>query len=131
MLELALNLVWVAASVTLVTVWLRAARHTRTPRRVQCFALLMAILLLLPVISISDDLAAAQYPAEADSALRRAADSHLGHLVLHPASFALPEPSLNDYFPQFLFSRLSLPQSLAAPATGFAQQLHCRPPPQA
>ena len=131
MLELALNLVWVAASATLVTVWLRASRHTRAPRRVQCFALLMALLLLLPVISISDDLVAAQYPAESDSALRRAAESHLGHLVLHPASFALPEPILSGQVPQFMLAQLSVRQAVAAPASGFTRELHCRPPPQA
>ena len=97
-MEIILNIAWALCSLGLVWFWLRAgvaASDGRGPGRVsrqtQIFALAMVVMLLLPVISLSDDLVAAQGPAETDSCLRRATHIDEGHPSVVPVSITLPE----------------------------------------
>lgn len=64
-MELALNLVWAAAMVGLLTIAVRSVRQGRIALSL-CAAILLALVIgaiLLPVISVSDDLLAARQAA--------------------------------------------------------------------
>jgi hypothetical protein len=90
-MELALNLGWALVTVWMVCAWLRIAPRAAKERRAQLVALAVVILILLPAISMTDDLVAAQNPVETDSCVRRDHDS------LHPHSIApltaIPQPT--------------------------------------
>jgi hypothetical protein len=79
--ELILNLVGVLVALAIVCLWLRWAPNAGFDRKTQFVALALLILILFPIISVTDDLLAAQSPAETDSCVRR------DHLVsgMHPA----------------------------------------------
>jgi len=70
-MELTLNLGWVVVAVWMSCAWLRIAPRGAKERRAQLVALAVVILILLPAISMTDDLMAAQNPAEVDSSVRR------------------------------------------------------------
>lgn len=133
--ELFFNLVWGMLSVSLGIVWL-ASLHERgnsptQDKRVQLVALAMLILILLPVISLTDDiramstaevehitrradlLPAADQPAELVTLLE--ANLSLSRYLPHLQTFALLEPSIQG----------------ARPQTGCIRQLANRPPPVA
>jgi hypothetical protein len=95
-MELFLNLGWMIVSTLMVCLWVRltpspsavAAGH----RRRQLVALAVLVLVLFPVISVTDDLQAALNPAETDSTLRRDHASVAPHLTLSSAP-GLPLPA--------------------------------------
>src|ERR1035438_6715069 len=70
-MELVLNLAWVLLAALMFCLWLRFAPRTDVDRRMQFVALAVLLLILFPVISVTDDLQAMQNPAEADCLLRR------------------------------------------------------------
>jgi len=70
-MELALNLAWAFLAAVMVCLWLRRAPRSGIDRRLQFVALAVLLLILFPVISVTDDLQAAQNPAEADCLVRR------------------------------------------------------------
>jgi len=82
-MELFFNLAGTLVAVAMVCQWLRGAPREGVDRRTQVVALALLILILFPVISVTDDLLASQNPAETDSCQR------LDHLVAR----ALPAPS--------------------------------------
>jgi hypothetical protein len=128
-MELILNLAWALVSIGLVTFWLRGMRSNPAPRVAQALALSVVVLLLLPVISLSDDLVAAQTSAETDTCLRRALDCDCSHIA--PASFALPEPIVTSVaISGFLLETL---QTEHIPRISSIQTsaLDSRPPPRA
>jgi hypothetical protein len=96
-MELLLNLAWALLAVSFACIWLRLAARDGASRHMQMVALAVLILILLPVISVSDDLQAIQNPAEADSCLRR------GHVV--STAHAMPAPAAD--VPQPFFAELS------------------------
>ena len=71
-MELFLNLAWLSLSATLVWGYFAFARSA-TPRHkwLALIALVMLIVVLLPAISMTDDLAAISNPGETDHFLRR------------------------------------------------------------
>lgn len=70
-MEIFLNLAWVALSLASTLFWLRSERRTGKDRRLPMIALAMLLVILFPVISVSDDLWSIQNPAETDSCQRR------------------------------------------------------------
>ncbi len=71
-MELFLNLVWLALSLSLVGGYLAFAPAPLKSRKVTAIiALVLLIFVLLPVISMTDDLAAINNPAETDHIFRR------------------------------------------------------------
>lgn len=73
-MELFLNLAGAFAAVALICVWLWCERSTggnRASRKTQLVALALLILIIFPVISVTDDLLAAANPAETDVLSRR------------------------------------------------------------
>lgn len=94
-MELTLNLVWLIAGLTMVATWLMLPQRKHTLRIHQALCLTIAILLLLPVISLSDDLVALQTAREADCCLRRAQDGNLPHV--NAALWAVPANSAYEF----------------------------------
>jgi hypothetical protein len=79
--ELVSNLTWIAVALALWGIWLAQRRSPRAASlslgfRGQLVALTVLTLILLPVISVSDDLQASHNPAEAERACLRN-DQHL------------------------------------------------------
>jgi len=135
-MELVCNLAWVAVAIVLWSDWLARRRRAKSGSMlpaiaVQLIALCALTAILLPVISITDDLQSANNPAEVErSAAKRnqllAAQSSHGA----PGAIALMVPHLR---PCFLRRLAILPVDFAAPARGSAQLLAwwSRPPPVA
>jgi hypothetical protein len=70
-MELALNLAWSLLAIAMTFLWLRQAPRGASSRRAQAVALGLLLVILLPAISMTDDLMAAQNPAEVDCCLGR------------------------------------------------------------
>jgi len=92
-METILNLAGALLAGVLMCLWVRYAPRRGASRRTQVAALAMLILILFPVISVTDDLQAAQNPADVAVYLRR------GHTPSFPWSpyclgFLLPACSL-------------------------------------
>jgi hypothetical protein len=76
--EILLNCVWLLLGLSLITAWSVHAWHSRgckanellPSRQLQFTAVLMLVVLLLPVISLSDDIAMCTAPRDAEGALR-------------------------------------------------------------
>jgi len=129
-LELVLNLVGALVAMGLTCLWLRMVSQGRDGRArwgIQVVALLLLIVILFPVISVTDDLMAAQNPAETDSVQRR----NLEASVLNAAavcadvpmdSWRMPDPQVRVRL-RARTQRVSWPQ---APALAPVEN---RPPP--
>jgi hypothetical protein len=132
-MELALNLAWVLLATLMFCLWLqdtpRIGSDRRIPdRRMQLMALAVLILILFPVISVTDDLLAAQNPAEADSCLRRDHVVSCAHSIF-PAAAAPPQPALAEL--SFGFLRFVAPRNFPAPIVDHPAltSIQNRPPP--
>lgn len=88
-MELALNLAWLLLAVVMICLGLRYAPPEGSDRRMQLVSLAVVIFILLPAISMTDDLLAAQNPAEVDSCLRRDHD-YANPQFIFPAIATLP-----------------------------------------
>lgn len=89
--ELILNVLWAAISLTLLCLWLRfACSRERSLRVVQIAALLLVVALLLPCISMTDDLAATQGTFENDCRIRRLQDGYALDVVLFETALLVP-----------------------------------------
>jgi hypothetical protein len=129
-MELILNLAWAAFATGLILFWALGMRSNPAPRKTQVLALMIVVLLLLPVISLSDDLLAAQSPAETDCCLRRALDSNHSQHSTVPTSFALPEEIITDlWISSYSLDALQSDIRTVAP-TILTPPLNRRPPPQ-
>lgn len=90
-MELILNFAWGLSAIVIVCLWFRYGHQALAVRRTQIVALAVLILILFPVISVTDDLLAVQNPAEVDSSLRRGLVVSNTH-SLFPSVAALPLP---------------------------------------
>jgi hypothetical protein len=129
-MELLLNLVWVLLTALLVGLWMRYAHRAGADRRMQLVALTVLILILFPVISVTDDLQAAQNPAETDCCLRRDHGCVAPHSIF-PAVADLQQPAFAEVaFPTLGFIAPNGPLSplMDNPALAPIQN---RPPPSA
>jgi hypothetical protein len=129
-MELILNLAWALSAVAILCIWLRYARLAGASRRTQMVALAVLILILFPVISVTDDLQAMQNPAETDSCLRRVHAVSSPHSIF-PAVGALPPPALTEL--SFGVPYVAASGSLPAPAMNHPAlaPIQNRPPPLA
>lgn len=134
-MEVFFNLVWVALCIALFAVWLRGVRqerkHSLLPGvRTQIVAIAMLAIILLPVISLTDDLQAMNTPAEAEHLFRRGDLEHAVDRALHSLPVAFVQ----------LISGLMLPASQQVafsvtadapvrPPSGYSRAAAIRPPP--
>jgi hypothetical protein len=92
-LELVLNLVGILMAAAVVCLWFQWAPRTGFDRKTQLVALALLILIVFPVISVTDDLVMAQNPAETDSSARRVYDIASFHPA-PPLAAIVPDPAL-------------------------------------
>lgn len=107
-MELYLNFVW--AMVASASVWLWRGRRTLVNRRMSFVGLFLFIVILFPLISVSDDLWSIRNPAQAKTLERRNDRATRPHSAF-AAIIALPEPGVAQL--NFGFQRLGA--SLHAP----------------
>ena len=111
-MELVLNVAWGLLAGVMFCLWLRFRSREGVDRRGQILALAVLLLILFPVISLTDDLQAALNPAEADVSLRRDQGSSLPHTTL-PVVAALPVSRLAEL--SFSVQHTVAPGSLDSP----------------
>ncbi len=117
-------------AMAIVFLWLRLGRRAKSETRLSFIALVMLIVVLFPVISVSDDLWSLQNPAETDTYQRR---DHLGSCPhsIFPVISALPETApaeLTFGFHGFVAPLNHTKLAVENPALGPIQN---RPPPSA
>jgi hypothetical protein len=129
-MELTLNLGWVLVAVWMLCAWLRVASRAAKDRRAQFVALAVVILILLPAISMTDDLMAAQNPAEVDCCVRRDHGCTSPHSIV-PITPALPLLGLSGL--SFGFLQDGVPSHLTVPNVENPSlgSIENRPPPVA
>jgi len=128
-METILNLAWAVFSGGLILFWLRNNAANQRPRQMQLMALMMVVLLLLPVISLSDDLVAAQGINETDCCLRRTLNAHEAHPSVVPACLAIPEPFTAALAVGGLSQEAQQDFRPTLPSSFLPRSLDTRPPP--
>ena len=131
-MELTLNLGWALLALWMIWAWLHTTPPTTPGRRVQVVGLAMAILILLPAISMTDDLVAAQNPAEIDCCARRTHDHGDSNLhSLPPAVAFLPAPAFAGT--SLVFAGMTAIDNLFSPfvENPALKPIENRPPPAA
>lgn len=129
-MELVLNLAWALSAIVMVCLWLRYGHHANAGQRHQIVALAVLILILFPVISVTDDLQVVQNPAEVDTCLRRHHVVSNSHSIF-PSAAALPLPAFAQL--PFGFLQMVAPGQLSAPVVPHPglDSIQNRPPPVA
>jgi hypothetical protein len=130
-MELTLNLGWALVAVWMLCAWMRTAPRRAMDRRIQMVALAVVILILLPAISMTDDLVAAQNPAEIDCCARRDHDHGASSHSILPAAAALPLPNFTGI--SLAFVAMAAPSNLPSPSVENPSlaPIQNRPPPAA
>jgi hypothetical protein len=132
--ELFLNFAWLVLSATLAIYWTHESRHAplrsgRPDRKLQLLTLALLIIILLPVISITDDMQAMS-AAEIEHVTRRA---DLLPNSDQPADFIFPQDAnvlLDTHlFNLKTFARVEPSIENAHPQLGLIRQIANRPPP--
>jgi hypothetical protein len=90
--ELSLNLAWAALAATTLVFWPSIRPCQKANCGIPLATLTVCILILLPVISIPDDLMAPQFPAETDASLRSGYRPSINHSLSHRAPVSLHSP---------------------------------------
>jgi hypothetical protein len=129
-MELILNLAWLGLAAAILGLWPPFGRRAGVSGGKQMVALAVLTLILFPVVSATDDLLAAQNPAEADCCQRKDHAAASAHSMV-PAVASPPQPAFAGL--SFSFLRLATPGTLDAPAVdhpGLAA-VQNRPPPAA
>jgi hypothetical protein len=127
-MELILNLAWALLAAMMIAAWLRVGVHKGSSRSSQLVVLAVLVLILFPVISVSDDLQTAQSPAEADCCMRRDHIVAAAHSVL-PVLASMLHPIAAIFMPGV--SRVAAPGDLRGPVTDQTGRsaIENRPPP--
>jgi hypothetical protein len=128
----ALNLEWVVLATLMCWLWVRHARREGPGRQVQFIALALVLANMFVVISMYDDMAMAQNPAETRF-LRREDDlgAHAqAHAPLHPVVASTPTLAAELPYSTFQFT---VPGSLLVPTVKVPalSSIQNRPPPAA
>jgi hypothetical protein len=133
--ELVFNLLWLTLSLGLVLFWTMiqhpSANETlRCSTRMQIVALAMLIVILLPVVSLTDDLQTCTAPAEAEH-LGRRVDMHINaDTCLHAASIvAAAHLAVEQALRLQTLAYLRPAMATKAPSAGYLRIAGSRPPP--
>jgi hypothetical protein len=130
-MELTLNLGWALLALGMLWAWVRMAPQRTSDRRIQIVALAVVILILLPAISMTDDLVAAQNPAEIDCCARRNHDHAACPHSITPTAAAPPLPCFTGI--SLAFVGVAGPSNLPSPfvENPSLASIQNRPPPAA
>jgi hypothetical protein len=97
-----LNLEWVVLATAMSWLWVRHARRKGPGRQMQFIALALILVNMFVVISMYDDMAMVQSPAETSCFAREDCSGARAHATLHPvANFPQPlfsEPTFETYY---------------------------------
>jgi hypothetical protein len=129
-MEILLNSVWALVVTAIVCLWVRFGERTNGDRRTPFVAMAMLIVILFPVISVSDDLWSIQNPAETDTCQRRCLLGSYPHCT-HPAFSAHPEPVFTGLRIVFLRLNIQVRPPLFVVDTHIMDGIENRPPPGA
>jgi hypothetical protein len=125
-----LNLGWVVLATLMCWLWVRHARRRGPGRQVQLIALALVLANMFVVISIYDDMAMAQNPAETSCFQRKDDLGAHAHAPLHPTVASIPAraPEL-----PFNTSRIAVLGGLLVPTVKVPalSTIQNRPPPAA
>ena len=125
-----LNLGWLVLATLMCLLWVRHARRQGPVRQVQFIALALVLANMFVVISIYDDMAMAQNPAETNCFQRKDDLSAYPHAPLHSVAVLIPlfsaKPSFDSSHSAVLGNLVA--SALKVPATNSIQN---RPPPAA
>jgi hypothetical protein len=129
-MELVLNLEWVAMATAMCMLWVRHARREGRGRSTQFISLTLVLVTMFTVITMYDDMAMAQNPAETRCFQREDDSGANAHAPFHPVvpstptlAAELPSNTLHFAVPGGL-----LVQTVKAP---ILPSIHNRPPPAA
>jgi hypothetical protein len=129
-MESVLNFGWTAIATAMCWLWVRHARREGSGRPVQFVALALVLGTMFVVISMYDDMAMAQNPAETRCFQREDDRGAHAHAPLHPVMALVPR--LTEELP-FNTLRLALACSLVNPTVKVSifPSIQNRPPPAA
>jgi hypothetical protein len=132
-MELILNLVWALLATLMFWLWMRHAPCQRASRKMQLVTLAVVLVILFPVISVTDDLQMAQNPAEADAYYLCTRRDHVAvssHSIF-PAAATLPPLVFTEH--SFGFLRFAAPGNRPTPLVMISAltSIQNRPPPVA
>lgn len=99
-MEIFLNSAWALVAICLTCIWIYIEPRSGAHRLVPLVALIMLVVILFPVISVSDDLWSIQNPAETDGSPRRDQLVSNFHSIV-PDIASLPEAPFAERSPQF------------------------------
>jgi hypothetical protein len=127
-MELVLNLGWTAMATAMCWLWVRHARRESPGRHVQFIALALVLGTMFVVITMYDDMAMAQNPAETRCFQREDDLGTHAHAPFHPAVASTPTLAAEIPFNMFLFAA---PGSPLVPDVElpFFPSIQSRPPP--
>ena len=125
-----LNLEWVVLATAMCWLWVRHARREGPGRQVQVIALALVLVMMFVVITMYDDMAMAQNPAETRCFQREDDLGAHAHAPFHPAVASIPPLAAELPFNTF---RFTVPGSLLVPTVKIPvlSSIQNRPPPAA
>jgi hypothetical protein len=129
-MELALNLGWTAMATAMCWLWARHARREGQGRSAQIVSLTLVLVIMFAVITMYDDMAMAQNPAETRCFQREDDFGAHEHVLLHPVVASTPTLAAELPFNTF---RFAVPGSLLVPIVKVSalSSIQNRPPPAA
>ena len=128
-MEVFLNCTWALVALLLIEMRRRTETRTGAHRRNSLVALAMLLVILFPVISVTDDLWSIQYPAETDTALRR---NHLDSGSYNAlTAIALPAPEFQADIEFSWIGSIVTHRSTPRPDNPLDSAIRNRPPPSA
>jgi hypothetical protein len=129
-MELALNLGWTAMAIAMCWLWMRHARRDGLGRSVQFVSLALVLVIMFAVITMYDDMAMAQNPAETRCFQREDDLGAHAHASIHPIVASTPALAAELPFNPFRFAApgIRLVPIVKVPALS---SIRNRPPPAA
>jgi hypothetical protein len=129
-MELALNLGWLALATAMCWLWVRHAPREGRGRSAQFVSLSLVLAMMFVVITMYDDMAMAQNPAETRCFQREDDSGAHAQATFHPVVASAPALAAQLSFNAF---RFAVPGSLLVPAAKVPalSSIQNRPPPAA
>jgi hypothetical protein len=129
-MELVLNLEWIALAAAMCWLWGRHARREGPGRSAQFVSLALVLAIMFAVITMYDDMAMAQNPAETRCFQREDDLGAHAHAPFHPVVASMPTLAAEVAFDAI---RVAAPGCLFAPAVKIPvlSSIQNRPPPAA
>ena len=134
-MELLFNLLWVGLSIGLIGLWLLSRRRwqddaLRPGSHIQIAALAIVIVILLPVVSLTDDLLACTAPAEVEHLVRRDLLDHVDNDLQAASIVAAALVSLQNASELQTISKLKPSIEIGTPREESLSIMGIRPPPR-